>query len=86
MTAASEVRRNQARSSRAAVPASESVTTPISYNPGGLSYGANPGAAVTANDQAPLSFTGTLHTVTVDLSGDLITDTDSEMCMTMARQ
>jgi hypothetical protein len=30
--------------------------------------------------------TGTLHTVTVDLSGDLITDTESEMQMAMARQ
>jgi len=27
-----------------------------------------------------------LHTVTVDLSGDLITDTDAEMRMAMARQ
>ncbi len=31
-------------------------------------------------------FTGTLHTVTVDLSGDLITDTEAEMRMAMARQ
>jgi len=27
-----------------------------------------------------------LHTVTVDLSGDLITDTDAEMRMAMAQQ
>ena len=33
---------------------------------------------------APFPFTGTLHTVTVDLSGDLITE--SEMRMAMARQ
>jgi hypothetical protein len=31
--------------------------------------------------RAPFRLTGTLHTVTVDLSGDLITDTDSEMRM-----
>ena len=62
------------------------VTTPIAFNPGGLTCGANPGSAVTADYQAPFPFTGTLHTVTVDLSGDLITDTDSEMRMAMARQ
>jgi arylsulfatase A-like enzyme len=62
------------------------VTTPIAFNPGGLTCGANPGSPVTADYQAPFRFTGTLHTVTVDLSGDLITDTDSEMRMAMARQ
>ena len=62
------------------------VTTPIAFNPGGLTCGANPGSPVTTDYQAPFPFTGTLHTVTVDLSGDLITDTDSEMRMAMARQ
>jgi arylsulfatase len=41
---------------------------------------------ITADYQAPFPFTGTLHTVTVDLSGDLITDSDAEMRMAMARQ
>jgi arylsulfatase len=62
------------------------VTTPVAFNPGGLTCGANPGSAITADYQAPFPFTGVLHTVTVDLSGDLITDTDSEMRMAMARQ
>ena len=62
------------------------LTTPIAFNPGGLTCGANPGSAVTGDYQAPFPFTGTLHTVTVDLSGDLITDTDGEMRMAMARQ
>ena len=62
------------------------VTTPIAFNPGGLTCGANPGSAVTTDYQAPFRFTGTLHTVTVDLSGDLITDTEAEMRMAMARQ
>jgi len=35
---------------------------------------------------APFPFTGNLHTVTVDLSGELITDTDSELRMAMVRQ
>jgi arylsulfatase len=62
------------------------VTTPIAFNPGGLTCGANPGSPVTADYRAPFRFTGRLHTVTVDLSGDLITDSDSEMRMAMARQ
>ncbi|KPI31724.1 sulfatase [Actinobacteria bacterium OV320] len=62
------------------------VTTPIAVNPGGMACGANPGSAVTPDYQAPFHFTGTLHSVTVDLSGDLIVDTESEMRMDMARQ
>jgi arylsulfatase A-like enzyme len=62
------------------------VTTPIAFNPGGLSCGHNPGSAITADYPSPFRFTGTLRTVTVDLSGDLITDSDSEMRMAMARQ
>jgi len=62
------------------------VTTPVGLNPGGLTCGANPGSAIVGDYQAPFPFTGTLHTVTVDLSGDLITDTESEMRMAMARQ
>ena len=62
------------------------VTTPIGFNPGGLTCGANPGSAITTDYVAPFPFTGTLHTVTVDVSGQLITDTSSEMRMAMARQ
>nr|MDA8324153.1 arylsulfatase [Actinomycetota bacterium] len=62
------------------------VTTPIGLNPGGLTCGANPGSAIIADYAAPFTFTGVLHTVVVDLSGDLITDTAAEMRMAMARQ
>ena len=62
------------------------VTTPIAFNPGGLTCGANPGSAITGDYRGPFPFTGTLHTVTIDLSGDLIVDTDSEMRMAMSRQ
>jgi hypothetical protein len=62
------------------------VTTPIGFNPGGLTCGANPGSAITTDYTAPFRFTGTLHTVTVDISGELITDTNSEMRMAMVRQ
>lgn len=62
------------------------VTTPILLNPGALACGANPGSAVTDAYAAPFPFTGTLHSVTIDVSGDLITDPESEMRMHMARQ
>ena len=62
------------------------VTTPIAFNLGGLTCGANPGTPVTPAYRAPFRFTGTLHTVTVDLSGDLIIDSEGEMRMAMARQ
>lgn len=62
------------------------VTTPIAFNPGGMACGINPGSAVTPDYKAPFRFTATLHSVTVDLSGDLIVDASSEMRMHMARQ
>jgi hypothetical protein len=62
------------------------VTTPVTFNPGGMTCGANPGAPVTSDYRSPFSFTGTLHRVTVDLSGDLIIDPESEMRLAMTRQ
>jgi arylsulfatase len=62
------------------------VTIPFAINPGALTCGANPGSPVTPEYASPFRFTGTLHGVTVDVSGDLIEDTESEMRMAMARQ
>jgi arylsulfatase A-like enzyme len=62
------------------------VTTPIAFNPGGLTCGENPGLPVDPEYTTPFRFTGTLYTVTVDLSGDLITDSESEMRVAMSRQ
>lgn len=62
------------------------VTTPVTFNPGGMTCGANPGAPVTPDYRSPFKFTGTLHRVTVDLSGDLIIDAESEMRLAMTRQ
>jgi arylsulfatase len=62
------------------------VTIPVMIMPGGVSCGANPGAPVVPDYRAPFRFTGTLHSVTVDVSGDLITDTDSEIRTALARQ
>jgi arylsulfatase len=62
------------------------VTTPIALNPGGLTCGANPGSPIVPDYRSPFRFSGTLHTVTVDMSGDLISDTEGEMRMAMMRQ
>jgi arylsulfatase len=62
------------------------VTIPVMIVPGSLSCGADPGSPVVPDYRAPFRFTGTLHTVTVDLSGELITDSESEMRVAMARQ
>ena len=61
-------------------------TTPVAYNPGALTCGANPGSAVVERYTAPYPFTGTIHTVTVDVSGDLITNSEAELRLHMARQ
>ncbi len=69
------------------VAASEApVTIPFAINPGALTCGLNPGSPVTPDYSSPFPFTGTLHGVTVDVSGDLIHDSESEMRMAMARQ
>jgi len=62
------------------------VTTPFVINPGALTCGANPGSPVTDDYSSPFKFTGTIHTVTVDVSGDLIHDDDAELRVHMARQ
>ncbi len=62
------------------------VTIPFAINPGALSCGHNPGSPVTPDYTSPFRFTGTLREVVIDVSGDLITDTESEVRMAMARQ
>jgi arylsulfatase A-like enzyme len=62
------------------------VTTPFVINPGALTCGANPGSPVTDDYPSPFKFTGDLHTVTVDVSGELIDDPESELRAHMARQ
>ena len=61
-------------------------TTPFAFNPGALTCGADPGSAVTDDYKAPFRFTGTVHTVTVDLRGELIHDPEAELKLHMARQ
>ena len=46
------------------------VTTPFVLNPGALTCGANPGSPVTDDYASAVKFTGTIHSVTVDVSGE----------------
>ena len=62
------------------------VTVPFALNPGVLTCGANPGSPVTPDYPSPFKFTGTIHSVTVDVSGELIQDPEAELRVHMARQ
>ena len=63
------------------------VTIPLSLGlAGGISCGEDPGAPVIPDYQPPYAFTGKIHSVTVDVSGDLIRDEAAEMRAVMARQ
>jgi arylsulfatase len=64
------------------------VTNPIMLGlASGVAIGADPGSPVTLEYyKAPFPFTGTLHSVTMDVSGDLIEDDEATMRAIMARQ
>jgi arylsulfatase len=53
---------------------------------GGIQCGADTGASVVPHYKPPFRFTGTLYSVTIDVSGDLIQDAEAEMRRVMARQ
>ncbi|MEE8204983.1 MAG: sulfatase-like hydrolase/transferase, partial [Dehalococcoidales bacterium] len=64
------------------------VTNPIMLGlASGVAVGADPGSPVTLDRyEAPFTFSGTLFKVTIDVSGELIRDTEAEMRAIMARQ
>lgn len=63
------------------------VTTPLSFGvTSGLKVGADVGAPVTPAYRPPFEFTGTIHSVTFDLSGELIRDEEAELRKIMAVQ
>ena len=61
-------------------------TTPAMFNPGSLTCGANPGSPIIPDYAGPFAFSGTIHQVTVDVSGELIEDSETQMRVAMARQ
>ncbi len=62
------------------------TSVPITFGIEGLSCGYDFGEAVTHEYDVPFRFTGTLHEVTVDLSGDLIEDDEAQVRKLMAQQ
>jgi arylsulfatase len=63
------------------------VTTPIRLTfGGGIIVGKDRASPVTPDYRPPFSFTGKIYKVEVDVSGDLIKDSDAEMRIVMARQ
>ena len=53
---------------------------------GGVTAGADPGSPVTTLYKPPFTFTGTIYSAVVDVSGELIEDDDAAMRVAMARQ
>jgi hypothetical protein len=63
------------------------VTTPLDIGiTEGLACGRDPGSRVSPVYNPPFAFTGTIHDVVVDLSGELIVDTEAQMRAVMAHQ
>jgi len=63
------------------------VTTPLSLGlTGGIKVGADPGAPVAPFYDPPFEYTGTVYSVTFDVSGDVIQDDEAEMRRILARQ
>ena len=53
---------------------------------GGITAGRKEGSPITPDYKPPFEFTGTLHQVVIDVSGDLIKDHEATMRSVMARQ
>ena len=62
------------------------MTVPLIFGTEGLSCGYDFDEAVCDDYHTPFRFTGKIHTVTVDVSGELIKDQEAEMKVLMARQ
>ncbi len=59
---------------------------PIIFGIEGLSCGYDFGEAVSHEYHVPFKFAGTIHEVTVDLSGELIEDDEAKVRVLMAQQ
>ena len=61
-------------------------TVPLLFELEGLSCGYDFGAPAGEGYEPPFAFTGTIHSVTFDVSGELISDDEAEMARLMAQQ
>lgn len=63
------------------------VTTPLALGLGnGVNVGIAPGSPITPDYEPPFQFTGKIHTVVVDVTGELIKDSEAELRAILARQ
>ncbi|HVM65221.1 MAG TPA: sulfatase-like hydrolase/transferase, partial [Acidimicrobiales bacterium] len=63
------------------------VTTPLALGlTSGLAVGSAPGAPVCPHYEPPFEFGGTIHSVDIDVSGELIEDDEATLRRVMARQ
>ena len=63
------------------------VTIPLAFGlGGGFTVGRAAGSPISSRFKNPFEFTGTIHSVVIDVSGDLIVDKESEMRAVMAHQ
>jgi len=63
------------------------VTVPLMFGiSGGYQVGHNGGSPVTSDYHPPFTFTGTIYDVVIDVSGELIDDTEAQAKMILARQ
>ncbi len=63
------------------------VTIPLEIGlGGGITVGRDSGSTVTTQYPTPFAFTGTIHDVVIDVSGELILDKDAAMRSVMAHQ
>jgi arylsulfatase len=63
------------------------VTIPLAFGlGGGLVIGRGTGSPISSRFNNPFRFTGTIHEVVIDVSGELIVDNEAEMRTVMARQ
>jgi hypothetical protein len=61
-------------------------TVPLLFELEGLSCGYDFGAPAGEGYEPPFEFTGTIHSVTFDVSGELISDDEAELARLMAQQ
>lgn len=63
------------------------VTIPIMIGlEAGVIIGANPGSPITDKYKTPFEYTNKIYSATIDVSGDLIVDSEAQMRIIMARQ
>ena len=61
-------------------------TTPFIFELEGLSCGYDFGSPAAEEYEPPFAFDGTIHSVTIEVSGEVIADDEAELARMMAQQ